>query len=56
MLFVYPEEVAGTLVLKFLSRLIILLSFISHPQSHNFTNIFNHLEKHKKRFIFAIIV
>lgn len=43
--FIYPKEIASTLVLKFSSRLILALSFISHAEPHDLTNILHHLKQ-----------
>lgn len=51
MFFIYPKEVASTLVLKFSSRLILTFSFISHTEPHDLTNILHHLQRRiRKRF------
>lgn len=44
-LLVYFEEIASTLVLQFLSRLIFSFSLIRHAQSYYFTHILDNLKR-----------
>lgn len=46
-LFIYPKEIACTLILQFASRLIIPFSFISNTEPNYLTNILNNLPKGK---------
>lgn len=41
--FIYSEEIASTLVLHFLSRMIFTLSFVCHAEPHYLTYIFDDL-------------